>query len=400
MGCRQAGSYRLLSELTVYPRLVVRIFPVVRRELAAWKRRAAGIPDDELRLQALSSISSKAFHCMGGSVLALENLASLEELVKAIVAIQTVSDYLDNLCDRASQSSIWANDPSMEAARKGFLSCMSLHEAFRCAVDPTRPLTPFYRLYPVAHPDGDGGYLAGLVEASREVLRSLPSYDAALPWVNSLAGLYSELQSIKHLSPAIRNGLMEEWYRARWVGDLDPAACSLPLPRRAFGGLGVLDTGRSLSWWEFAAATGSTLGIFALICASSRRFLGPYSAAHLFHAYFPFISGLHILLDYYIDGEEDLRGGDLNLVSFYPSPEAREAGLHGFVDRSLDAATRLPRSWLHLAVVRGLLAMYLSDGKVGTTGLEGEASALAMRGGPLVRVLRPVCGGIRRILDF
>lgn len=461
---REMG-WLLLSELPVYLRLVVRVLPMVRRELSEWKSRASGIPDDELRRQALSSISSKAFHCMGGSVLALLNPERLQELVKAIVAIQTVSDYLDNLCDRASASSTWANDPSMAAARKGFLSCMTIHEAFRCAVDPTRSLIPFYRMYPVAHPGGDGGYLRGLVEASRDVLRDFALYDAALPWVNYLAGLYCELQSIKHLSPAVRNALMEEWHRARWVGDLNPAKCSLPLPRWASQGLSGVGKetvcgngawGPPLAWWEFAAATGSTLGIFALMCASSLssdavnmpggstceqngspgdgpvgdlsdttrlrrksvplhiagqigdipepgqafRLPGSYHVPGLFVAYFPFICGLHILLDYYIDREEDRRGGDLNFVSFYPSSEAREAGLYKFVDRALDAASSLPHSWLHLAVVRGLLAMYLSDPKVGAAGLSSEACALAMRGGPLVRVLRPACGVIRRILGF
>lgn len=409
----------LIPESSVYLRLVGRIFPLVRGELGKWKRLAVAIPDDELRIQALSSISSKAFHCMGGSVLALLNPGRLRELVKAIVAIQTVSDYLDNLCDRASASYAWASDPSLEAARRGFVSCMSIHEAFRCAVDPTRPVTPFYRLYPVKHPRGDGGYLDSLVKESRDVLRSLPSYDVVLPWVRYLSGLYSELQSIKHLSPAIREGLMEEWHRARWVGDLDPSACSLPLPESVSEGLygdppksGSVDTGRrriSLPWWEFAAATGSTLGMFALICASShtpettqsRGFSGGSShAPDLFSAYFPYISGLHILLDYYIDREEDRLGGDLNFVNAYPSHEEIVTGLTRFVDRSLEAASSLPQAWLHLAVVRGLLAMYLSDPKVRKTGISGEAEVLAKRGGPLVRVLRPACGLIRKAFGF
>jgi tetraprenyl-beta-curcumene synthase len=117
-------------------------------------------------------------------------------------------------------------------------------------------------------------------------------------------------------------------------------------------------------------------------------------------AYFPFISGLHILLDYYIDREEDRLGGDLNFVSAYPSPEARVAGLLKFVDRSLDAASNLPRAWLHLAVVRGLLAMYLSDPKVRATGISSEARELARRGGPLVRALLFACGLVRKVVGF
>jgi tetraprenyl-beta-curcumene synthase len=428
----EVGESYLLREPEVYVGLAVRVFPIVRRELAVWRSRAGKIPDDELRKQALSSISSKAFHCMGGSVLALENPDRLGELVRAIVAIQTVSDYLDNLCDRAAFARPWANDPTIDAAREGFLSCMSLHETFRCAVDPTRPVTPFYRLYKVAHPGGDGGYLDGLVQASRDVLGRFDAYRQALPWVNYLAGLYSELQSIKHLSPAIRNGLMEEWYRARWLGDLDPEECALPLSQRVLDGHmdDPLACGGDvpLAWWEFAAATGSTLGIFALVSASSRLTSSlPWGSGHddatsghrrvpvsptrhqsggsslfdrLAQAYFPTIAGLHILLDYYIDREEDRLGGDLNFVSFYPSPDAREAAMGQFVGRALDQSRRLPNPWLHTAVVRGLLSMYLSDPKARAAGMRGAASALASRGGPLVRVLLPACRVTRRLLDF
>ncbi len=427
------GESHLLREMEVYLGLVARVFPIVRRELAVWRSRAREVPDDELRRQALWSISSKAFHCMGGSVLALENPERLGELVRAIVAIQTVSDYLDNLCDRAAHARPWADDPGIDAAREGFLSCMALHEAFRCAVDPARPVSLFYRLYRVAH--GDGGYLDGLVQASRGVLGRLDSYREALPWVNYLAGLYSELQSIKHLSPAIRDGLMEEWYRVRWVGDLDPEQCVLPLPRRASDGFmddppvcGRDAAGFPLAWWEFAAATGSTLGIFALVCASSRstssvprdsRHRHATSGRHrssvsperqessrssslgpLAQAYFPSIAGLHILLDYYIDREEDRLGGDLNFVSFYPSPDAREAAMGRFVGRALEEARSLPNSWLHTAVVRGLLSMYLSDPKAREAGIRNSAGALASRGGPLVKVLLPACRVTRRLLGF
>ena len=77
------------------------VFPVVHKELAAWKERAEAIPNRELRTQALSSIEHKTFHCEGGSILSLLALDKKEDAIRFIVAYQTISDYLDNLCDRS-----------------------------------------------------------------------------------------------------------------------------------------------------------------------------------------------------------------------------------------------------------------------------------------------------------
>jgi tetraprenyl-beta-curcumene synthase len=154
-----------------------------------------------------------------------------------------------------------------------------------------------------------------------------------------------------------------------------------------------------LKWWEFAAATGSTLGMFALACAAITP-LGPDDASSLVRAYFPSISALHILLDYYIDREEDEVGGDLNFVSYYSTAAEREAALSEFVQRSMDDASSTADAWLHRAVVRGLLAMYLSDPKARVRDLCPEADALVSLGGCPTRFLRDACGVMRKLLRF
>lgn len=79
-----------------------KILPEVHRELEYWKKRAEEIPDPELRKQALSSIEHKSFHCEGGAILALAANERYKEAIRFIVAYQTISDYLDNLCDRST----------------------------------------------------------------------------------------------------------------------------------------------------------------------------------------------------------------------------------------------------------------------------------------------------------
>lgn len=76
------------------------IFPLVHQELKKWRAHAEMIENEELRTQALASISSKTFHCEGGGILSLLAGEEKETCIEFIVAYQTISDYLDNLCDR------------------------------------------------------------------------------------------------------------------------------------------------------------------------------------------------------------------------------------------------------------------------------------------------------------
>src|SRR5574342_917696 len=80
----------------------VKILPIVHQELSYWKNRASEIPNEELRKQAIASIEHKTFHCEGGAILALLAKHDYKKSIRFIVAYQTISDYLDNLCDRST----------------------------------------------------------------------------------------------------------------------------------------------------------------------------------------------------------------------------------------------------------------------------------------------------------
>ena len=68
------------------------VLPRVHRYLSEWKDRARGIPDPELRKQALMSIDTKTFHCEGGSLYGLLAGAMKDDAIRFIVAYQTVSE--------------------------------------------------------------------------------------------------------------------------------------------------------------------------------------------------------------------------------------------------------------------------------------------------------------------
>jgi tetraprenyl-beta-curcumene synthase len=152
-----------------------------------------------------------------------------------------------------------------------------------------------------------------------------------------------------------------------------------------------------LKWWELAAACGSTLGIFALwSTAANEGPLGP-TVSGIKESYFPWINGLHILLDYLIDQEEDLETGDMNFVSFYEDKHEQWRALEYFLSESLRRSKDLSFPELHRMVVSGLLAMYLSDPKVKNQGFSKEAARLIGCSGRGNRSLFHVCRIVRMI---
>lgn len=298
--------------------------PVARQEIFAWTQQAEKIPDPVLRVQALASLRQKRFHADGGSVYAASDLRYTKPLVRLIVALQTISDYLDNLCDRC--------DVLNEA------DFHQLHHAMRDAVSPTAAHRDYYALR--GHPD-DGGYLDQLVSTCQQEIRRLPGYPAASPYVKWLIERYCELQEYKHIEPALRSQRLQNWWKKYEEQFPD------------------------LYWWEFAAATGSTLGVFALFLAAVEP-LTPESAEATVRGYFPWVCGLHILLDYLIDLDEDKREGDFNFVACYASPLEAHQRIREFARQSWQKVESLPMGGrIHRDVVKGLLGMYLSDEKVG-----------------------------------
>ncbi|RUT27951.1 tetraprenyl-beta-curcumene synthase family protein [Paenibacillus zeisoli] len=330
-------------------RLMSRVYkfllPDVRSELDQWRVRAEAIPDPELRRQALASIATKEFHCQGGSVYAAARLDQRHVLIPLIVAFQTISDYLDNLCDRST--SMDADDFRL------------LHQSMLDAVDPDAPLHDYYELRDEKE---DGGYLHRLVATCRNCIAKLPGYEAAKPQILMLVKLYTDLQVYKHIKPELREPALLQWHAEHQ--DLAPG----------------------LEWNEFAAATGSTLGVFMLFLAASHRDLDQTSAEVIRHAYFPHVCGLHIMLDYLIDQDEDRIGGDLNFCNYYDNTEMMLNRISLIVQSARQDVTVLPAASFHRMIIEGLLALYLSDPKVSQQQEIRSVSRKLMKKSPLTRL--------------
>jgi tetraprenyl-beta-curcumene synthase len=321
------------------------ILPEVRAELGRWRAKANVIPDLELRKQALDSMNAKQFHCEGGGVYAAANLEQRHVLIPLIVALQTISDYLDNLCDRST--SLDAEDFRL------------LHQSMIDAVTPELPISNYYAL---REEQDDGGYLAALVEQCRNSIAELPSYRHVKNHVVELVQLYSDLQVYKHITHSKRESELLNWW----------AQYSSRYP--------------NLKWNEFAAATGSTLGMFMLFLSATDPSLDAEQADAIRAHYFPSICGLHILLDYLIDQAEDEIGGDLNFCSYYDDQNTLNERMGQMVQAARKSADELPFGHFHRMIVEGLVALYLSDPKVRDQNEVRRTAKLLMKGSPWTRV--------------
>ncbi|MFC3039382.1 tetraprenyl-beta-curcumene synthase family protein [Virgibacillus xinjiangensis] len=309
--------------LVLMKRVYQQVFPAVDRELTYWKRRALEIPDMELRSQALASMEAKRFHCQGGAVYSLLAGKEFEEAVRFIVAYQTISDYLDNLCDRST---------SMDPA-----DFRQLHQAMEDALVPGKETRNYYRY---REEQDDGGYLAELAATCRHTVTHLDNYQMVKDYLLDLQCLYTDLQVHKHVAKQERVPRLTAWFHQH---------------KTSFQGL---------DWYEFSAAAGSTLGVFSLVSYALSSHMDEEVAGKIYDGYFPYIQAVHIMLDYFIDQQEDEAEGDLNFCSYYEDQDRMKERFLFFIQQAESRSHSLPNPLFHQMVLEGLIGLYLGDPKV------------------------------------
>ncbi|MDQ2679406.1 MAG: tetraprenyl-beta-curcumene synthase family protein [Candidatus Eremiobacteraeota bacterium] len=310
------------------------IVPQAARELQMIERRAAEIPDDRLRAQALASTGAKAYHVAGAAILAtfLPN-ADAARYIAIVSPLESIYDFLDNLCDR---------HPEVSAA-----AYPVLHQALFDALDPRTELHDYYACGPSG---SDGGYLRGLVEQTRRGLAALPGSDALAPFFSEAASFYSDLQTYKHYPPREREAACVAWYERN------------------------SERFDELSWWEFACAAGSQFQVYAPLYLV---FLGQYNRLDdIYAAYFPAVSAIHVLLDYFIDQAEDREHAELNFIDCYPNFDALKTRVTQLSKSAEAGFERLPHSERHRFVLRVMSLFYLTHPKVYEQRLDPQARAL------------------------
>ncbi|HZY99691.1 MAG TPA: DUF2600 family protein [Candidatus Baltobacteraceae bacterium] len=316
-------------------RFLRNVVPHARLELDGIRSLAQSIRDDALRDEALASVEAKAYHVAGGCILAtFLPRAKARAYVELVAPLESIYDYLDNLCDRHP-------DVPIEAYPV-------LHQAIADALDPYATPRDYYALGPNGH---DNGYLLRLVTRVQRSLRRIDGHEQLLPVFREAAKLYAEMQTYKHYPPGDRERACRDWFAARTnerVADLE--------------------------WYEFACAAGSQFQVYAPLY---ELFAGrAQSIAATYEAHFPAVAALHVLLDSFIDQAEDRDHGELNFAAAYATPEAmreRAAYLAGLARRRFAA---LPDPRPHAFVLYVMSLFYLTHPKVYAQNLNGEAESL------------------------
>jgi tetraprenyl-beta-curcumene synthase len=325
------------------------ILPTVRRELAAWRRQADGIPDPILRRLAQVGLEEKGSNSEAVAVFAiLAPRRRRRAAIEAIVALQIAIDYLDLLGEQGR------SDPLADG--------LQLHRALPAAVSPGARPEDWYRLHPRRE---DGGYLSSLVSACQRSLGSLPAAAAVQEQVAAAAWRCGEGQSYTHAAGHGDTEALERW---------------------AHG----LDGAQGYFWWELAAGASSSVAAHALIAAAARPGTTSRSAATIDAAYFPSIGALTVLLDDLVDSERDAASGEHNYLAHYPGGEAIAERLAAIAAEADAAIGSLEQSARHAAILSGVLGYYL-----GAEEARGSSSApvrdrLLETQGPAVRSIAAI----------
>jgi len=332
-------------------RFMTRIVPISAANLEAIRERAARIPDPQLRSQALASVDGKAYHVAGACILATFLSPEAARRYVAIVApLETIYDYLDNLCDRHP-------DVGVEAYPV-------LHRAIADALDPTAQTRDYYACGPRGD---DGGYLRDLVQRTQRALAEVPHLDLLRPRFAHAAQLYGEMQTHKHYPAGEREQRCVRWYEQH---------------REQY---------RDIDWHEFASAAGSQFHVYGPLFEAfiDRR----EAIAGTYDAYFPYVSAVHVLLDAFIDQAEDREHGELNFSRVYGGAAALRARIGSLFDAARQRLRALPGDRAHRFVLDVMTLFYLSHPKVAAQGLEREARALLRTNAPSRDAYH---GGLRR----
>lgn len=313
-------------------RSLLDILPQANAELAHWRGEAARIPDANLREADRESLAKRG-NIEGAALFAVLAPANQRSrALQALVAFQAAYNYLDTLSELASQ------DPVSNGAR--------LHQALIAAVSPGCPHVDYYAHNPDRH---DGGFLVSVLDECREALADLPSFPALAMTLRAAAERIASFQSM-NLSET--QGEVEEL--RRWATEATPASCGL-------------------QWWEVAASAGSSLAVHALIASAADPDVDARSASAIEAAYFPWIGGLHSLLDSLVDRREDRMRGQRNLLDYYSSPAQAALSLGSLAKRARAASASLPRSHTHRVIATAMCSYYLTAPECDT----GEARTVA-----------------------
>lgn len=321
--------------------------PCAGRELRAWRERASAIPDGPLRQDAMTALDTKRGHADGAALFTILAPTRDRTLLRALVAYETILDYLDNVSERHPTH------------RNG----QQLHLALVDAVAADRPLGDYYRFHPWRD---DGGYLESLVRACRDSCRALPSY-AVVRALLAREALRARVLGLNHeRDPATRDARLRAWARDEFPNE------------------------HRLAWFELTGAASASLVIHVLLALAAKPGLTDIEVDAAYAAHWPWIALATTMLDSYADLADDLATGNHSYVSHYPDVETMGRRILLSLEIGMRTARALPDGARHAVIVAAMAALFLAKDAPRDRATRARTGAFARGGGSLVRLLLPI----------
>lgn len=221
--------------------------------------------------------------------------------------------------------------------REGPKDAVSLSQLFNSlidAVDLSHTSENYYLYHPYI---SDNGYLQALVDECRRQIIKNKNFTLVAGSIKKSAKLYSELQFFKFIREPYRREMIHTWSKKYNTGSTD------------------------IFSFEYFAAADSILGIAALFACSLGDEITSDEINKIFTAYFPWICGLHKLLENYLNAQEDVVNDNYNPINYYKNLKICEERISFFAQKSLELCETLKHPDFHRGVVEYLLWLYLSD---------------------------------------
>lgn len=317
------------------------VFPRVCLDIARWRKMARDIPDPQLRLLALQALEKRGNIEGAAAFAAFVSRAHRASATHAASAFQAAYNFLDIVGEQPSA------DPVSDGRR--------LHEGLLYALDLTATPLDWYEHHPQRD---DGGYLTDVLDYCRAAIAELPSYETVASAASAAAARIVAFQSLNLSESQGDHEGLEQW------------------------ALQANPPGAGLQWWEIAAAAGSSLGVHALIAAAADPRLQAREVKALERAYFPWIGGLHSLLDNLIDKREDEAAGHRSLLEYYGPQRAAER-MRWLAVEAMRVAQELPHSRRHLVILAAMIGNYLSAPEAHSPELEQVSESVLATVGEL-----------------
>jgi hypothetical protein len=315
-----------------------RVAPLAHSELRAWEHRARAIADRASREVSLDKLRREGFNAEVAATLAVfVPLRYRRQVVKTIVALEVLYDYLDGLVAL----------PQVDPLRHGD----ALFAAFRDAAEPRRNED--------ADAPGvcDTAYAEELAAAVRSGLSSLPGAATLRGTLRRALRRTAEGQIYSNAVRLHGRGPLEQWARRSTIG-----------------------TG--LDWPEYAAgAAASVLAVHALIAAAADPRTTDSQAREIDQAYLA-VSAISTMLDSVNDYDRDIDTGRPVAIEWYNDSRPAER-ITSLAWRSLERTAALSYGARHVMIAAGVISYYMSPVAAG----DERAQALVRR---VRRELRPL----------